>query len=507
MPALSFHLMPASEIHQRYITTPFDDLSQPFWCKRRAIVVQGRMQPVVHRPRAKSDVTLTRCSVACRDLLGGAGIETLGVRRLVFAEGPVDFAGSTQVAYRAQTNSTRPLSIGVMIAGNSGRPGGAIYAPWFASLAKRLQGVRPGHWTQQEGILAAWLVGSERTAPHQLLAEMDQLRTETLMKMESRFLHCLYDKWGMVENDVKAFEGFIDRDGSASGTTHRWPDDVRQRWLATRQGVDYVHTDKPLDYGDAWILPDADLCVDLSDGGTTGWRFWKLDQIARTTLIFVAGPNASLRRGKHMMCSMLRTQNRLCVTECTLLNQPFLQGAAVEEVAPFFVACVRAAMRAGLDAAIEAGIDVIVLARISGGNYAGPLRGKMTQEFYRKLVEDLLKEDVIVKVASPGTPTASGQDAAPGPQDAAPVPNRDTASGQYELETQPGSAHDGSASGQISEGPPSKRRRTDNGEEDADQGVEMPCDPHSFSAVECRAMPRTMPRGAFFQEVIMPWVD
>ena len=101
--------------------------------------------------------------------------------------------------------------------------------------------------------------------------------------------------------------------------------------------------------------------------------------------------------------------------------------------------------------------------------------------------------------------TASGRDTAPVPdrgtasrQDAAPVPNRDTASGQDELETQPGSAHDG---------PPSKSRRMDNGEEDADQGVEMPCDPHSFSAVECRAMPRTMPRGAFFQNVIMPWID
>ena len=219
------------------------------------------------------------------------------------------------------------------------------------------------------------------------------------------------------------------------------------------------------------------------------------------------------------MCSMLRTQNRLCVTECILLNQPFLQGAAVEEVAPFFVACVRAAMRAGLDAAIEAGIDVIVLARISGGIYAGAWHRAMTRDFYRKLVEDLLEEEAVVTVASPGihlhtttfhtliTPTASGQDAAPDPQDAAPVPNWDTASGQYELETQPGSAHDGSASGQISEGPPSKRRRTDNGEEDADQGVEMPCDPHSFSAVECRAMPRTMPRGAFFQNVIMPWID
>ena len=57
LPALSFHLMPASEIHQRYITTPFDDLSQPFWCKRRAIVVQGKMQPVAHRPRAKRGVT------------------------------------------------------------------------------------------------------------------------------------------------------------------------------------------------------------------------------------------------------------------------------------------------------------------------------------------------------------------------------------------------------------------------------------------------------------------
>ena len=313
----------------------------------------------------------------------------------------------------------------------------------------------------------------------------------------------------MVENDVKAFEGFIDRDGSASGTTHRWPDDVRQRWLATRQGVDYVHTEKPLDYGDAWILPDADLCVDLSDGGTTGWRFFKLDQIVRTTLIFVAGPNACLRKGNHMMGSMLRTQNQRCIDETTshftMLRTASgqdvntLEEAAIEETAPFFVACVRAAMRAGLDAAIEAGIDVIVLARISGGIYAGAWRGKMTQEFYRKLVEDLLEEEVVVTVASPSiTPTASGQDAAPDPQEAAPDANRDTASGQYELETQPGSAHDG---------PPSKSRRMDNGEEDADQGVEMPCDPHSFSAVECRAMPRTMPRGAFFQEVIMPWVD
>ena len=83
----------------------------------------------------------------------------------------------------------------------------------------------------------------------------------------------------------------------------------------------------------------------------------------------------------------------------------------------------------------------------------------------------------------PDRDTASGNDAAPHPdqdtasgEGAAPNPDRDTVSGQDEPEIEPGSAHDGSASGQISRDPPSKRRRTDNGDEDADQGVEMPCE-------------------------------
>jgi hypothetical protein len=162
------------------------------------------------------------------------------------------------------------------------------------------------------------------------------------------------------------------------------------------------------------------------------------------------------------------------------------------------------------------------LARISGGIYAGAWRGARTRGFYRKLVEDLLKEEVVVtREAGVDDTACSGQDAAPVPnrdtasgQDAAPVPNRDTASGQDELETHPGSAHDGSASGQISRDPPSKRPRMDNGDEDADQGVEMPCETTSDAFPACAfafsspgvLMPRTMPRGAFFQNVIMPWM-
>ena len=324
----------------------------------------------------------------------------------------MDLAGCTQVAYREWTASGQVSRIGVMIAGNSGRPGGSIYKPWFSSPQQRLQGVHPGHHTQEESILSSWLVGSERTAPHISLAENGiQFPRQTYENMEDRFLRCLHRKWGMVEDDVRAFEGFIDRYGRSTVEPIRWPDDVRQRWLATRQGVDYVNTENADDYGDAWSLPDADLCVDVSDGGPVGWRFFKLDKIVKTTLIFVSGPNASPARGNHMMGSMLRTQNKRVLDETTshftMLRTASgqrvntLQNAAIEEAAPFFVACVRAAMKAGLDAAIEAGIDVIVLARISGGIYAGAWRGKMTREFYRKLVEDLLEEEVVVKVAAP----------------------------------------------------------------------------------------------------------
>ena len=135
--------------------------------------------------------------------------------------------------------------------------------------------------------------------------------------MEDRFLRCLHRKWGMVENDVKAFKGFIDEDGRPITDPSRWPDDVRQRWLATMQGVDYVNTQHAGDYEEAWALPDADLCVDESDGGPSGWRVFKLDKIVRTTLIFVAGPNASSPLGNHMMGSKLRTQNKRCIDETT----------------------------------------------------------------------------------------------------------------------------------------------------------------------------------------------
>ena len=66
----------------------------------------------------------------------------------------MDLASSTQVAYLySKRPAGKDLSIGVMVAGNSGRPGGGIYNPWFSSPQQRLQGVHPGHRTQEESIL------------------------------------------------------------------------------------------------------------------------------------------------------------------------------------------------------------------------------------------------------------------------------------------------------------------------------------------------------------------
>ena len=120
---------------------------------------------------------------------GGASVETAGTRRVEIVDGPMDTAGSTQVAYNIRTcPAYKDLGIDVMIAGNSGRPGGAIYKPWLLSPQQRLNGVSPGRRTHIESIVAAWLVGSERTAPHQIREGFEQVLRWICENMERRFL-------------------------------------------------------------------------------------------------------------------------------------------------------------------------------------------------------------------------------------------------------------------------------------------------------------------------------
>ena len=103
----------------------------------------------------------------------------------------------------------------------------------------------------------------------------------------------------MVENDVKAFEGFIDRAGEPINVPPpEWPHDVRQRWLATRQGVDYVNTENADDYGDAWSLPDADLCVDVSDRGPLWVAFLQVGQACQDDIDICVGSECMFCTGQ-----------------------------------------------------------------------------------------------------------------------------------------------------------------------------------------------------------------
>ena len=130
--------------------------------------------------------------MACRFVLGGGSVDLAGVRELEFVIGPIDIAGATQVAYDLSTASGQDLKIGVMVAGNSGRPGGAIYHAWKSSPQQRLEGVHPGHRGQEENVVAAWLVGTERAVPHQLTSEWSHFRRQISEQMEARFVHCLH---------------------------------------------------------------------------------------------------------------------------------------------------------------------------------------------------------------------------------------------------------------------------------------------------------------------------
>lgn len=185
-------------------------------------------------------------------------------------------------------------------------------------------------------------------------------------------------------------------------------------------------------------------------------------------------------------------------------------------------------MRAGLDSAIESGIDVIVLARIPSGSYAGKWRSNMARGFDRKLVEDLLEEEVVVVTVEAGVADAIyGQGGAPHPdrdmasgQDAAANPTREMASGQDQPDIEPSTALIGSASGQISiksslavhcarrpvvcDGEPTRnaRRRID------ERISNRVAAEHSVS--DCSrpgmARPHRMPRGALCMQVILPWI-
>ena len=131
--------------------------------------------------------------------------------------------------------------VGIMVAGNSGRPAGSVGRDDDVVCGK----VHEGHKTQEESVVSSWMLGECGSAQTNC-AEMGALFRRTIAA-----------RWGMVH---------------VNGTDHE-----------TIQGVDYTSA-KPEDYADAWVVRDAKLLVPETKGASSL-------QKTSATLVFVSGPN------------------------------------------------------------------------------------------------------------------------------------------------------------------------------------------------------------------------
>lgn len=148
------------------------------------------------------------------------------------------FVGSPEEVNTARVtwdlwNEDPSVKLGVMVAGNSGRPGGAIYDHWEPALWKRLRSVHPGHTTQEECLVASWLVAAVGAAPHQLprgSAEQEQ----ALMHMDNVFKSQLWGKWGMVIQDLDVWDArkkaVMGDEWKKKSEPSEWPEDLRKQW-------------------------------------------------------------------------------------------------------------------------------------------------------------------------------------------------------------------------------------------------------------------------------------
>lgn len=264
-------------------------------------------------------------------------------------------AGAVNVGW-GTANNTRfaGKKIGVMVAGNSGKPGGSV-GTLDGEIRKRA--VRADYETQEEDIVSDWLYTA--SADHSV--------------RNAVYGATIGQKWGML--DVR------------KGSTN----------TKTIQGVNYVDAKNPNYhiYGEAWTVNDVLLSMKKFDGA--GVPYYDRSRTYQASLVFVSGPNAGCERGR--TSSTGRTLNKHAA-----------------ENYDYFRIGVKDAVRAGLDAMAAIGCDVALVARISCGIYAGDHKARINAE-YNKLVNEVLDEQVYSsftrrqyfdRIAIPMLPSAAG---------------------------------------------------------------------------------------------------
>jgi hypothetical protein len=263
------------------------------------------------------------------------------------AVGPLGVVGEVRheygaVGYAAEI-SGGGNRVGVMVAGNSGRPAGEIGDPlahiptiFHDTVRKGFQGLLD---TQEESVVSEWLHGEYPGHTESDLKKRAMLYRSTICGL-----------WGQCQRQ-----------------SHK-----------TIQRVDY-RSAKAEQYADAWVVRDAKL---------RHRGFGARDSVS-ATLVFVAGPNAKKMpepSDPTKYGSMWSTANTQAINDYA-----------------FFEQCVEASVRAGLLAMQAEGVTHALVACVSCGIYAGTpaYRDQIKSAFVglvRKAAEEIAYDAAIVVV-------------------------------------------------------------------------------------------------------------
>jgi hypothetical protein len=234
----------------------------------------------------------------------------------------------TAQSLAVELSNAHPKSkTGVMIAGNSGQPAGAI--------GKHME-VKAFN-TQEEDMMVAWLIGQTGAR------DMGDANSKK-GQMQEILQKYILGKWGMSEKNSPS--------------------------VRTKQGVDYKNTGNPTKYGSAWIVDNAAM-VGKDKIGNDGKFLFDQRSNKNLVLTFVSGPNCGSSLSP--MGSTARTLNKTCSTFSPgkpgkNKNEPKLM---TQKGYDFLRDGTRAAIRAGLLAMIQERAEYAVVAHVSGGIYAG----------------------------------------------------------------------------------------------------------------------------------------
>jgi hypothetical protein len=232
---------------------------------------------------------------------------------------------------------SNPPKIGTIIAGNSGRPGGAC-----GNFDGTLVNIHPNHRTQEEDIISNWF--------------MTYMYNKNITEEEAKiyygnklFEYTIFNRWGLLYPYAKRT-------------------DIKN-YYKTIQGINYRYA-KPNDYATAWTIDN----VYLSD------KFYKYkasqyihENQYKTTLVFVAGPNNNNPGTNGEINSVFRTYNKETDKNFNL----FMNG-------------VEAALFAGLIAMVYSKCNVALLVNVSGGLYRGTHDKEDYKHAYINSLDNLL---------------------------------------------------------------------------------------------------------------------